>query len=1731
MAQQNIPIIFQEKMNICQLGINSNDVKFGSVTLESSKYLCAKNTSGEKKSLNVIELDTRATSQFPFGGDSAIMNPISKIIGLRAGQKLQIFNIDLKSKMKNVDMPSNDDVKFWTWINPKVIGIVTNNSVYHWSIDGDAKPKKMFDRHASLQGCQIIKYKASSNGEWLVVIGIKKGNSGIDGAMQLYSTKRKVSQPLAGHSGTFIDATVNNESTPRTLFSFCEKKENNNPRLFIMEVGFDKSSGGQPFKLQPQNVPFPQQAIQQGDFPVSLTGSAKHQMLFLITRMGYLYMFDVHTGQMIYCNRISMETVFASAEDPSNGGVLGVTAKKGSVLSICVDENNLVPYIQNTMNNPQLALAISSRLGLAGGEGLFKEQFERLMQARNYDGAAKLAAKSPGNTLRNMDTIKRFQALPQVQGQPQPALKYFSSLLEIGKLNAVESVELVKPVLQQNKKQLLEKWLKEDKLECSEQLGDMIMQFQDPKMALAVYLRANATEKVINCFMQTGDYENIIKYANKVGFRPDYPMMLQHMVRQNPKGAESFAKRLANNEGGALIDVNAAVDVFMQMSRIQECTSFLLDVLKGNKPEEAALQTKLLELNLRGGAPQVADAILGTNMFSHYDRELIAQLCERTQLFQQALSHYTELADIQRVVVYTQQINADFLVTFFGTLTPENAIECIKTLLKHNMALNKQVVVQIATKYNEQLGAENLIKCFEDFNFFEGMFYYLGAVVNNSQDPEVHYRYIQAAAKMNQFREVERVCRDSKVYDADKVKDFLMEAKLQDPRPLIHVCDRHGYVPELTTYLYSNNLQKYIQVYVEKVSPAKTPAVIGKLLDLDCNEDFIRGLLNNVRTQCPVDELVDEVEQRNRLRLLQPWLEARIAEGNTEAATHNAIGKLYIRLNKDPQQFLLHNQFYDSIVVGKFCEKLDPYLAYLAYKRAWGKCDAELIEVTNVNGLFKDQARYLVERQDFDLWKQVLDDSNEYKRQLIDEVVGTALPENENADALGATVKAFMDASLPNELIELLEKIILQGHTDFATNENLQNLLILTAIKADAQRVSGYIERLDNFNGPAIAKIARSEEYELFEEAFQIYKKFNLDEDAVDVLLFQIKNLERGFEYAERVDKSDVWTKLAKAQLDQRMTHDAITSYVKANDATNFVEVIKTCKDENNYEDLVTYLTMARTAVKEKEVDTELIFSYAKTGMLTELESFISTPNIADIQSVGDRCFGESMFEAGKVLFKSISNFAMLSSCHINLEEFREAVDAAKKANSVRTWKEVNAACVNSGKFELGAIAGLAIIVNPDHLEEVVYLYERLGHFDNIVELLEQGLGAEQAHTGIYTELGCLYSKYRPEKLMEHIKIFWSKCTIPKLLRACEGGHHWAEACFLQQENQDFDSATRTMMEHSPEAFEHDKFISNIQKVRNQDLYYSAIDFYLKEDPKNLGKLMKILQSKLDHTRVTHQIRKHKQLAIIMPYLKAVQKENLTAVNEAINEMYVNDEDFDSLRTSIDSFDNLDQIGLAQKIEKHDLIEFRRIAAYLYKCNKRYPQSIALSKEDKMYKDAIDTASDSGDSKIAEELLEFFVDVGDKPCFAATLFTCNKLIRPEVVMEYAWKNGLMDFAMPFLIQFISDANNKLKEIDERTKPKDEGNEEMVNQQMMESQMYGQGMLALPDQGMGMGMMPGQMGQMGGMPQGNMGGMPGQGMGMGMPGQMPTGNMGMNNNMGGMPNMNGGMMPNGSMGGF
>ena len=55
-------------------------------------------------------------------------------------------------------------------------------------------------------------------------------------------------------------------------------------------------------------------------------------------------------------------------------------------------------------------------------------------------------------------------------------------------------------------------------------------------------------------------------------------------------------------------------------------------------------------------------------------------------------------------------------------------------------------------------------------------------------------------------------------------------------------------------------------------------------------------------------------------------------------------------------------------------------------------------------------------------------------------------------------------------------------------------------------------------------------------------------------------------------------------------------------------------------------------------------------------------------------------------------------------------------------------------------------------------------------------------------------------------------------------------------------------------------------------------------------------------------------LPLIKPYMVAVQSNNNAAVNEALNALYVEEEDYERLRESIDMHDNFDQITLAQKV-------------------------------------------------------------------------------------------------------------------------------------------------------------------------------------------------------------------------
>ncbi|KTF71141.1 hypothetical protein cypCar_00046624, partial [Cyprinus carpio] len=71
----------------------------------------------------------------------------------------------------------------------------------------------------------------------------------------------------------------------------------------------------------------------------------------------------------------------------------------------------------------------------------------------------------------------------------------------------------------------------------------------------------------------------------------------------------------------------------------------------------------------------------------------------------------------------------------------------------------------------------------------------------------------------------------------------------------------------------------------------------------------------------------------------------------------------------------------------------------------------------------------------------------------------------------------------------------------------------------------------------------------------------------------------------------------------------------------------------------------------------------------------------------------------------------------------------------------------------------------------------------------------------------------------------------------------------------------------------------------------------------------------------------------------------------------------------------------------------------------------------------------SKDTELAEELLQWFLQEDKKECFAACLFTCYDLLRPDVVLETAWRHNLMDFSMPYFIQVMREYLSKVDKLD------------------------------------------------------------------------------------------------------
>lgn len=70
----------------------------------------------------------------------------------------------------------------------------------------------------------------------------------------------------------------------------------------------------------------------------------KYGVVFVITKFGYIYMYEISQSVLLYRQRITDSLIFVATKNLSEDGVICVN-KAGQILQIAVDEQNFISYI------------------------------------------------------------------------------------------------------------------------------------------------------------------------------------------------------------------------------------------------------------------------------------------------------------------------------------------------------------------------------------------------------------------------------------------------------------------------------------------------------------------------------------------------------------------------------------------------------------------------------------------------------------------------------------------------------------------------------------------------------------------------------------------------------------------------------------------------------------------------------------------------------------------------------------------------------------------------------------------------------------------------------------------------------------------------------------------------------------------------------------------------------------------------------------------------------------------------------------------------------------------------------------------------------------------------------------------------------------------------------------------------------------------------------------------
>ncbi|XP_020392755.1 clathrin heavy chain linker domain-containing protein 1 isoform X2 [Rhincodon typus] len=155
-------------------------------------------------------------------------------------------------------------------------------------------------------------------------------------------------------------------------------------------------------------------------------------------------------------------------------------------------------------------------------------RFNKLFDDKQYKAAAIHVANCPRGILHNLEIMKRFKAVTEYEGHISPLLQFFEAVMS--SFSAVRhspkakmSLEGVECALKQNRLDLVIHWIIQQRVTCSEELGDLIYNYGDTELrrmdtcmglAQIVYDKCNVHKKAVLCLCGCGQISGAMAYIH-----------------------------------------------------------------------------------------------------------------------------------------------------------------------------------------------------------------------------------------------------------------------------------------------------------------------------------------------------------------------------------------------------------------------------------------------------------------------------------------------------------------------------------------------------------------------------------------------------------------------------------------------------------------------------------------------------------------------------------------------------------------------------------------------------------------------------------------------------------------------------------------------------------------------------------------------------------------------------------------------------------------------------------------------------------------------------------------------------------------------------------------------------------------------------------------------------------------------------------------------------------------